>query len=475
MDEQSLPIDIQLRKLLDWLISRRICNREWHDKIRHVRENIGQALMDMPEHPKIVDLLSGGSNVSYFHCLEIVDILKETEKDSKNFFGQYGSQRMSDWTQIVYDYKKDNIYLAEAAQLLTQAVAYELPGLKKQLAKLSKFVQEDCDKKEKDNVRKSSEFRAAFKAECKSLGISGERPRKEIIDLLQDLPLTYKNLALKSEQLRPAIKLYNSYSCNKADNNLPTLTFLMDKGNVTTYEWVHGEPPLSIEETPLAFDDDEVENVEIDLENLDLENVQLEAPVDIDWGDLEGQHVQDDEGQIDWDVSLEDIVVEEAGLSGGVAKNDQALSVLDNKKTRNLLLDDLHELSAFCSMRMYEMAKDDDSDTDIEHFVAMTNGLITDLTRGQLHHLQLVRSSPKYVDRLVEKLRHQMRLANRAEEANGQVDLKRKEAVEEMRETQRKVDLLMAQTRKLQDNVEKDISDRYKRRRVNIMGGVQTL
>ena len=33
MDEASLPIDIQCRKLLDWLISRRICNREWHDKI----------------------------------------------------------------------------------------------------------------------------------------------------------------------------------------------------------------------------------------------------------------------------------------------------------------------------------------------------------------------------------------------------------------------------------------------------------
>lgn len=38
MDESHLPIDIQLKKLLDWLISRRICNRGWHDNIVQVRQ-----------------------------------------------------------------------------------------------------------------------------------------------------------------------------------------------------------------------------------------------------------------------------------------------------------------------------------------------------------------------------------------------------------------------------------------------------
>ena len=89
----------------------------------------------MPEHPEIRELLSG-TNINFFHCLKIVDILKETEKDTKNFFGQYGSQRMSDWREILRMYERDNIYLAESAQLLIQAVAYELPGLKRQIAKV---------------------------------------------------------------------------------------------------------------------------------------------------------------------------------------------------------------------------------------------------------------------------------------------------------------------------------------------------
>ena len=101
-----------------------------------MREKIGNALKDMPEHPEIRELLSG-SNINFFNCKKIVEILKETEKDSKNFFGQYGSQRMTDWKEVLRLYENENIYLAEASQLLIQAVVYELPGLKKQITKVS--------------------------------------------------------------------------------------------------------------------------------------------------------------------------------------------------------------------------------------------------------------------------------------------------------------------------------------------------
>ncbi len=38
-DELELPIDIHLKKLLDWLVSRRICNRQWHEAVIKVRRN----------------------------------------------------------------------------------------------------------------------------------------------------------------------------------------------------------------------------------------------------------------------------------------------------------------------------------------------------------------------------------------------------------------------------------------------------
>ena len=51
------------------------------------------------------------SDIEYFVCQKIVDILKETESDSKNIFGYYSSQRMKDWIEIIKLYEKDNIYL----------------------------------------------------------------------------------------------------------------------------------------------------------------------------------------------------------------------------------------------------------------------------------------------------------------------------------------------------------------------------
>ena len=54
----------------------------------------------MPENEAMRELLVG-AHINYFHCLKIVEILKETEADSKNFFGQYGSKRMKDWKQII--------------------------------------------------------------------------------------------------------------------------------------------------------------------------------------------------------------------------------------------------------------------------------------------------------------------------------------------------------------------------------------
>ncbi len=53
----------------------------------------------------------------------------------------YGSQRMKDWQEIVRLYQKDNVYLAEAANILLRNVKYEVPNLKKQIAKYKQMQQ----------------------------------------------------------------------------------------------------------------------------------------------------------------------------------------------------------------------------------------------------------------------------------------------------------------------------------------------
>lgn len=80
------------------------------------------------------------TDINYFYCVKIVEILKETEVDTKNLFGRYGSQRMKDWQEILRLYERDNVYLAEAAQMLMRNVNYEVPSIKKQIQKLEQSL-----------------------------------------------------------------------------------------------------------------------------------------------------------------------------------------------------------------------------------------------------------------------------------------------------------------------------------------------
>lgn len=53
----------------------------------------------------------------------------------------YGSKRMKDWQDIVRLYQRDNVHLAEAANILLRNVKYEVPHIKKQLAKFKQLQQ----------------------------------------------------------------------------------------------------------------------------------------------------------------------------------------------------------------------------------------------------------------------------------------------------------------------------------------------
>lgn len=59
MNEQDIPIDIHVNKLQDWLVSRRIVDKNWHRHVKDVRKIINEALKDMPANPQLVKLLSG--------------------------------------------------------------------------------------------------------------------------------------------------------------------------------------------------------------------------------------------------------------------------------------------------------------------------------------------------------------------------------------------------------------------------------
>ncbi|KZC07753.1 CDK5 regulatory subunit-associated protein 3, partial [Dufourea novaeangliae] len=512
--EQNISIDINTGKLLEWLISRRHCNKDWHAQVLIIREKINNAIQDMPEHEGIVKLLSG-AYINYFHCLKIVEILKETEADTKNVFGRYGSQRMKDWQDIVRAYEKDNVYLAEVAQILIRNVNYEVPSTKKQIQKL-KQMQIDLEKKEAEYKKSENAAQSEFNLLCKQLGIPGHHIKQEVAEKVKELQEIYDKIAKKAKSVDKAAEFYCgfvNYTLGRQHDGgcVPMLKYVIDKGNTTTYEWIYGEPPLSVNEPPLniSIDNDDLEkkktedtdNIGIDFGEIDLnadvdlgDNVNLEDGGEIDWGD--GNVVEDAPGDIDYNISLEEsgIVVEAAGHEGGVATGTEAYTILDNPTTRSDFINQLFELESFLKLRLYEFKVDDsmnflsfsqlqDSSSVLQYstlentqnMLDNVEVVLSEILDKKVQHLHNIKHSPRYVDVLAASLKQKLSLIDKMTALQNTMKQKKKDAAEEADSLGPLLQCIIQRTKELQTQIEQDISKKYKNRVVRLTGGISTL
>ncbi|CAK1579094.1 unnamed protein product [Parnassius mnemosyne] len=505
MDESNIPIDINIGKLQDWLVSRRHVNKEWQKSVIAVREKINNAIQDMPVHSDIAELLTG-SYINYFHCLKIIEILKETEADTKNLFGRYGSQRMKDWQDIAKNYEKENLYLAEAAQMLVRYINYEIPGLKKQIAK-EEQLQLECEKKHMEYLKNEASSKSEFSTLCKQLGIEGNKIKKELVERLKELPEIYDKIGKSLKPLLPAVELYSAFTKyiigEHAPKVLPLVQYMVEHGNTTVYEWTYGEPPLSVEPDPIHIEletDDKAAGDQIDFGDNVIDFGSIDASAGIDFGDGDGS------GEIDWGnidaaptdvdisadvaaISLEEsgIVVEEQGVGGGVATGREALTLLDNPVTSNQLIEQLLELESFLKMRLYETSTSEnqtfslmqqlpsESEAALSAMLATVQAATASLTAPEIVHLHNVKHSPRYVDVLTAQLEQKLSVCAKMSRLAERESERRAAAESRAADLRPMLTRLIQRTKELQAQIESDISKKYKGRPVNIIGGVKFL
>ena len=71
--------------------------------------------------------LKDALDLDYFQCKRIMNILEEShEGKTTNFFGQYTSDILRAWYDVLKTYEKNNAYIGEAARILSQNTAYEM-------------------------------------------------------------------------------------------------------------------------------------------------------------------------------------------------------------------------------------------------------------------------------------------------------------------------------------------------------------
>lgn len=453
-------------------------------------------------------------DINYFHCKEIIEILKQTEKDTKGLFGSYGSQRMKDWQEIVRLYEKDNIYLAETAQIYVRNVNYEVPNVRKQMVKLEQQSDESL-KRSADLGKPEAQLLSEHTSLLQQLGVKGDNLREEFTQVLSGLPEVYAKSIKNIGTLEEALNLYATTSGQTKQQCLPITRHLIEFGNTTVYQYIHKEAPLSVEEPQIKLNlseehesknnDNEIDfgddnggaSSTISGEMIDFGELNLESGEGIDFGDAgEG-------GDIDWgiestpaeaveinfDIPVEEygIVVEGAGMDGGVARGDQAYTLLDSPNYRERFTDELYELEAFLRMRCYELRQVNASSNimfslmetisshDEESLKKMLSNLekiLADISSEQTRHLFQLKHSPKYADLLASKLKQMLKAVEKIRTTKQVLKDRAAELKEQRVALTPVLEELVAQTKDLQGKIEQDISKRYKNRVVNLLGGV---
>jgi len=176
-----------------------------------------------------------------------------------------------------------------------------------------------------------------------------------------------------------------------------------------------------------------------------------------------------------------------------------ALSLLDSVVTRNQFLDELYELETFLTQRLEELGRGGASGggggsdvlsdavfasappsiildrAKVEEVLGGVSGVLGRLTAPRIQSLCLIRNSPRYVDRVVEGLKKINSDADKMLSLARLMVIRREEALAEKSEAEPKLELIRKKTKELQRQIEDEISTKYKNRRVNIMGEINTV
>ncbi|KAL6437066.1 hypothetical protein ACFW04_004991 [Cataglyphis niger] len=422
---------------------------------------------------------------------------------------------MKDWQEILRLYERDNVYLAEAAQMLMRNVNYEVPNIKKQIQKLEQSLI-DLEKKEVEYKKSENFAHTEYNTLCKQLGITGySTVRHELMEKVKELPEIYQRVAEKTKNLNKVVEFYSAFVeftfGQQYDSNcVSIIKYVIEKGNTTTFEYTYGEAPSSIVEPSLNIKINEDESSErpsvnvdsntIDFGNLDLnqeidfgEEVNLDTGDDIDWGD---EDAEQSAAELDHKIFLEEsgIVVEVAGHEGGIAIGSEAYTILDNPITRSEFINQLFELEAFLKLRLYEFKSDDRNNLlsfsqmqdaspilqlstteTTQNMLDNVQVVLSEILHSDVQHLHNIKHYSRYVDVVTAALKQKLNLIDRMITQQESMRQKQEDAQNQIDKLRSLLKLVIQRTKELQTEIEQDISKRYKNRMVHLTGGVNTL
>ncbi|CAF3533360.1 unnamed protein product, partial [Rotaria socialis] len=190
----------------------------------------------------------------------------------------------------------------------------------------------------------------------------------------------------------------------------------------------------------------------------------------------------------------------EAALNGsnhpiddGIARGNDALTLLENRATYTLFIHELHRLQSFLKQRLNEYHVNETilmtfimqnaptsiqkiNENDLKTYLKNVDSIFQSISHRQLDRLFSMRDSYKFVDRLINCFQQKKLSIERNRFQEKELEEKASSSLTEEQQLKEKLNLLISYTKQLKEQVAKEISvKKCQNRRINIMGEINTL
>ncbi|EFA79352.1 DUF733 family protein [Heterostelium album PN500] len=471
--------------------------------------------------------------LNYFKCQTVLqDCLDAPNGSAKTLFGGYSNNATQKWNDVIKAYQKDYLYIGESCQTFTQSINYDIPNLKKIVEKSTRSL-EDYTRKDQEYTKSRSSAQSALKKACQDLGIKGEKIREEIEELPKNLESIFDSVInlVNNGTLLKSINFYreviNATNCELNGELLALTNFLIQHGNITlgereaildpTYK-----VPKRVNTTESAQQQQQQQqpqlNFDIDTNvggaaagginwEIDDQLTAIQEPAEIKWDEdfsvidsSTSQDIVDDFSMMDAIeiidesnspvlLSASDASQQQITLDGGDNSGSGNTKVIDNpfesilgdRTLRNQFLDELYELEIFLKHRSVEMAAPEHvfgidqinvESTNLDQckqYLKQVTEIITLMTNHKIKHILEIKSSKKYIDRLVLQFNQKQGNIAKYTQMIADLDLKRKEVNQTLTESRKKLDQLIKDTRVLKTKLEGILVDVLDGKKANLM------
>eukprot|EP01016_Furgasonia_blochmanni_P024867 TRINITY_DN2683_c0_g1_i4.p1 TRINITY_DN2683_c0_g1~~TRINITY_DN2683_c0_g1_i4.p1 ORF type:complete len:568 (+),score=182.76 TRINITY_DN2683_c0_g1_i4:168-1871(+) len=534
----NFPIDIDFKKVTEWLQERRKIPKEWGNKLKAAKIKTQKIieetqLASVPEAQAIIS--QNKDDLTFFHITKICDILVgSSEAKQKTFLGQYSSKVINDWITLRKFYEKDNLHIVDLSKTMVQNATFEIPALKRMKNSFEAQLQETYQKiQDSKNAIKAAD--REYLSQCEKLGLKGENLVDELLHSLTTLPEIFNKFVqlLKSQDFKTALQYYKDFTVyinEKQDREklkFPLLDYLVEHDNDLLELWkmrrdgkggnvpadlldFNGKRYENYQETAKWYKDEKAKSgggaLEIDWSSINFGGISLEGG---------GNENAGNNGGINWD---EFIVVDSAANNNnnnnaaGNNKDDATKweivdeqtakkepqsqysreTILSDLDSRNELIAYLNELLFFIKQRIEEsqyysgnsllqIYEHDSSsalfEVNVDKFKAwekLIHDAIESISNYQVRHLFIIKDQPKAKDRLISYLNTFKSLATKHQ---GYILGYEKKVVElqgSIKEHEAKVKVLSDQTIEYKAMIE-NLMKAVIKREVHLLGDVNNL